>query len=118
MTQDVAAVTGDSDPAPDGHYWATMKGRRVLVADLTAGQALVLGGLIRQEKNSDLDSNFAALGKLMMLFDTLIVRAEDREWLETGILKGEVDVQDFSFVFLGVETPAPAAKPKKPRRGK
>lgn len=114
----MSQVTENSseEQAPDGHYWTMIKDRRILVADLSPGQAMVLGGLWRKSKNADFDGNVDIFGKLMTLFETLVVRQEDREWLEEGILRGEIQVQDFANVFLGEARPVASDKPAKPKQ--
>lgn len=104
--------------APPGHYYATMKGRNVLVKDINAAQSMVMGGMIRQSKNADFETNFDILGKVMKLFENLVVNAEDRDWLEEGILNGEVQVEDFALIWIGKTRPDTQPASKKPKRGK
>lgn len=118
---ETASTIDDVAPqAPSGHYYAKMKQRWVLVRDINPAQAMLLGGMVRSSKNAGFEANFDTLGKLMKLFQVLIADAGDREWLEEGILTGEVDVADFAQIWLGnpeaVEV-KPVA-PKKPRRGR
>lgn len=108
----------ETPAAPPGHYWATIKGRPILVAALTTAQSLIVSGLFRQAKDADLEQNLAILGKLALLFETIIVRPEDRDWLEDGMLRGVILTQDFAYIFLATRTEETGSAKKKPRRGR
>lgn len=120
MTKATTTDTSDvQKAAPDGHYWATIKDREMLIKETTAGQQMVLAAMIRDAKTGTLEYNLASLGKMMTLLRTLIP-ADQHEWLEDGILADRIGIEDFAFVFAA-RTPAPApatGPPAKPRRGR
>lgn len=123
MPNDTSASDADTDTkAPKGHYYATIGDRRVLVKNLNPGQAMVLGGLLNQiNKLGTYADNMAILGKLMRLFNALIVEQSDREWIEGAILDGSLVVENFAQVFVGEEDEqeqSPSAEKKRPRRGR
>lgn len=116
MTEAVSADAGNEESAPEGHYWAEIKGRRLLVKEVSTGQQLVLGGMIRDARNGDLEYNLDTLGKMMKMMRSLIA-PEDQAWLEEGILVDEIKIQDFGFVFAPRGHAAPE-KPKTPPRAR
>lgn len=108
-----AAVAAEEPKAPAGHYYATMKGRRILVKNINTAQTMLISGMIRQVNNPRGVDEFVALfGKLMRLVESLIPEPDDLRWLEDGILEGVIDVEDFAMVFL----PMTEEKPSKPKR--
>lgn len=114
-----AAETVTEVKPPAGHYYATMKDRKILVKDINPAQSMVLGGYLRQIKGEvDYDKITDIFGKLMQLVENLIVEKADLDWLESLILDGELDVPDFATIFhshTGNDKPVAV---KKPRRGK
>jgi hypothetical protein len=115
------AVGGGEEAPPEGHYWADIKERRVLVKNLTPAQAMALGGMMQRTRGpqgDDYATNLDILGKLQLLLENLIVRREDRDWLEMGILTDTIKIEDFRFVFVGRDLGADARPAKKPRRGR
>ena len=106
-------------PAPPGHYYATVKGRRILIKDINEAQSMVLGGFLRQINNPvDFEQIMGIFGKLMLLLDNLVVDRNDMAWLEERILVGEIAVADFAAVFHSHTVKTEPAPAKKPRRGK
>lgn len=125
MTDAMNVVIGDGviaaeEVAPSGHYFAVMKERRILIKNINPAQSMVLGGYLRQIKGEvDYDKITGIFGKLMQLVENLIVRPEDIEWLETQILNGIVDVEDFAGIFHSrTDSDTKPVAVKKPRRGK
>lgn len=122
MTDAIESEATEPKP-PAGHYYATVKDRRIVVKDINPAQSMILGGMKRQLRNglTDNDSGLDMLGKMMFLFDALIPGQEDRDWLEERMISGEIDVEDFAAIFSGdpVKAEAKGAASKlKPRRGK
>lgn len=115
MTDEAATGT---EKAPKGHYFATLKGREILVREMDPAQHMVLGGLFRQLDMLTADQALPLFGKVMRLVESLIPRKEDMEWLEAGILDSEIIVADFAMIFLPVTEEAPIKKKATPRRGK
>lgn len=117
MTDTTEAAVVDTEPkAPAGHYYVTMKGRRILVKNINTAQTMLIGGMIRQVGNPrSVDDYIAMFGKLMRLVESLIPEPDDIRWLEDGILDGSVDVDDFAMVFLPM-TEEKAPKPKRAAR--
>lgn len=112
------AVTS-AEKAPDGHYFATLKGREILVREMNPAQHMVLGGLFRQTNAATSSREMLPLfGKIMRLVESLIPRKEDIDWLEAGILDGEIDVPDFALIFLPVSGGTTAKKKVTPRRAR
>lgn len=108
-----------TEKAPDGHYFATLKDRQILVREMNPAQHMVLGGLFRQTYTVTSAKEMLPLfGKIMRLVESLIPRKEDMEWLEAGILDGEIDVPDFALIFLPASGEAPAKKKATPRRAR
>lgn len=106
--------------APAGHYYVTMKDRRILVKNINTAQSMLLGGLFRQIGNPrGPEDSLLLLGKLMRMVESLLPDAADLAWLENGILDGVLDVADFAIMFLP-QSPENEGKPqrKAPRRGK
>jgi hypothetical protein len=107
--------------APAGHYYSTVKDRRILIKEINEGQSLMLGGYLRQINGPvDFESIMDIFGKLFLLLEHLIVEPEDMKWLEEQVLVGAVEVKDFAGIFHSrakADSKGPAAV-KKPRRGK
>lgn len=117
MTEAVDII--EEPTAPAGHYYAEIKGRRILIKDINEAQSMVLGGFLRQIGSTvDFDLIMGIFGKLMLLLDNLIVDKADMAWLEERILVGEVSVEDFAAVFHSHTTEPKPVAAKKPRRGK
>lgn len=114
-----AAVAADEPKAPAGHYYATMKDRRILVKNINTAQSMLLGGMFRQlNDNRTVDDYLGLFGKLMRLVESLVAVPEDLVWLENGILAGELDVQDFAAIFLPHGEEEAPAKKRPVRRGR
>ena len=125
MTPDESTVDdaglSEEESAPEGHYWADIKERRVLVKNLTPAQAMALGGMMQRTRGpegADYATNLGILGKLQLLLENLIVRPEDRDWLEMGIIADTIKIEDFRFVFVGRDLEAAKKPAKKPSRGR
>src|SRR5687767_9930152 len=119
MTDDAVTVAVDETPAPAGHYYVTVKERRILVKEINPAQQMVLGGFFRQmHTGTDVEGILSIFGKIMYLVEALIPQPEDIEWLEEGILNGTIDVPDFALLFLPVTTGETKKKPIRPRRGR
>ena len=114
-----AAVAAEEPKAPAGHYYATMKERRILVKNINTAQSMLLGGMMRQIDNPrNVEDYLVLFGKLMRMVESLLPVKEDLAWLEDGILAGDIDVSDFAVIFLPLsEEEAPPTK-RAPRRGK
>lgn len=112
-------MTDEIEPViPDNHYMTFIHGRGILVKNINEAQSMVLGGILRSiEKGASDDTIFSMFGKLMRLLESLIVRDDDREWLEDEILAGNVLLSDFAAIFSRV---ASTGEPKKakPRRAR
>lgn len=118
MTDTKDAAVADEPKAPAGHYYATMKDRRILVKNINTAQSMVLGGMLRQLNDPrSVEDYMGMFGKLMRLVESLLPDAADLKWLESGILAGEVDVADFAVIFLPMAEDAAPAKKRTPRRG-
>ena len=119
MTEAEAMEPIEED-APAGHYYVTIKGRRILIKDINEAQSLMLGGYLKQingEVNFDLVMDI--FGKLFILMDNLVVNKDDMKWLEEKILTTEILIGDFATIFHSHAPVVPkVAAPKKPRRGK
>lgn len=114
-----AAVPGEEPKAPAGHYYVTMKDRRVLVKEINIAQNMVLGGIFRKNgETQTIEQNLDTLGKLMRLVEALIPNQEDIDWMESGILDGKLDVPDFAVIFMPVTDGGAPAKKRQPRRGR
>lgn len=117
MTDD--AATAVTEEAPEGHYYVTVKDRRILVKEINPAQQMVLGGFFRQmHSGTDIEGVLGIFGKIMYLVESLIPRPDDIAWLENGIINGTIDVPDFALLFLPVTTAETKKKPVRPRRGK
>lgn len=110
----------ESEPeAPEGHYWASIHDRSILVKNLSSGQSLALGGMLRRIRSDDYSTSLEVLGKLQLLLEALIVRPEDQAWLEEQMITDGIALEDFAFVFRGkADTVAQPEPAKKPRRGR
>lgn len=105
--------------APPGHYYTTVKDRRILIKDINEAQSMVLGGYMRQINGKvDWDKVMGIFGKLMLLLENLIVDPKDMEWLEEQIMLDNIGVADFAAVFHSHRTESVPVPVKKPRRGK
>jgi len=113
-------MTEDAKTTPKGCYWADVKGRDILVKHANEAQAMVLGGLNRRMKAPDVsdEAGLDVFGKLMRLFEALVVEQADRDWLEGEIIDGNVTLSDFGSLFFNVEQKETAPVKVKPRRGK
>lgn len=112
-------VVADEPKAPAGHYYATMKERRMLVKNINTAQSMLLGGMLRQIDNPRNVADYMSLfGKLMRMVESLLPNAEDMTWLESGILDGDIDVSDFAMIFLPAAEEEAKPKQRAPRRGK
>lgn len=116
--QESDAVAG-AEKAPPGHHYVTFKDRRILVKSISTAQNMVLGGLLRQmDEERPAVEYLVMLGKLMRLVESLLPDAEDKTWLENGILDGVLNVEDFAVIFLPVASENVAEKKtRRPRRG-
>lgn len=113
------AVAAEQEKAPAGHYYATMKERRILVKNINTAQSMLLGGMMRQIDNPRSVEDYMTLfGKLMRMVESLLPDPADLEWLEDSILDGVLDVSDFAVIFLPVGEEAEPPKKRAPRRGK
>lgn len=112
-------VAADEPKAPAGHYYVTMKDRRILVKSINTAQSMILGGMFRQlQGDSGVDDYLGMFGKLMRLVESLLPQAADMAWLEERILAGELDVGDFAMIFLPVAEEGAAKKRPQPKRGR
>ena len=128
MTDAAAAVTTDEnieeveveEVAPAGHYFADVKGHRLLVKEVSPAQSIVLGGLMRDMRDgAETKVIMDTFGKLMTLLRALLPRQADIDFLEYGSLNGTLELTDFAFIFVSARadaTKGPVAK--KPRRGR
>lgn len=118
MTDTEDAAVAVEPKAPAGHYYATMKDRRILVRNINTAQSMLLGGMFRQLNDpKSVEDYMGMFGKLMRLVESLLPDAADLTWLENGILAGELDVPDFAMIFLPVAEETVPAKKRTPRRG-
>lgn len=105
--------------APTGYYYATIKGKDILVKNINEAQSMVLGGMLRDINQGPSGQQIMAIfGKLMALLNALITLDEQREWLEDQILIGNIEIGDFATVFKAqgkTDTPAVKAKPRRAR---
>lgn len=121
MTEDVTGVVeADETSAPEGHYYAELLGRRILVKEINAAQSMMLGTIYRNLGRGGIEDGLATLGRLGTLFEALIALAPDRDFLEDAILRGEVELIDFAGIFKAAERDMtePDPVPQKPRRGR
>lgn len=120
MTEDVAGIdTAEESPVPEGHYYAELLGRKILVKEINSAQAMMLGTIYRSLDRDSIEDGLAALGRLGTLFEALIVTAKDRDFLEEAILRGQAELSDFAGIFRASKKDmTPTTGPKKPRRGR
>ena len=106
-------------PAPAGHYYATVKERRLLIKDINEAQNMLLGGYLRQINGPvNYEIIMDIFGKLFLLMDNLVVDKDDMKWLEDQILVGNIMIADFAAIFHAHTTETKPVPAKKPRRGK
>lgn len=131
MTDEAATITdateadaetfegSPEEEAPAGHYFAKVKGHRVLVKELSAGQSIVLGGMMRDMRGNSISSDMTldTLGKMMALLKSLLPVKADQDYLEDGIIDESIKLEDFAFIFVSAPKPAASGPAKKPRRG-
>lgn len=120
MTEDVTTADAPKlPPAPPGHYYTSIMGRAILVKEINTAQSMILGKIYRQmNKDVDAAANLAYYGQVGAMLDSLIVKPEDRQFLEDGMVEGKIDMADFALVFIAQTERAPDTGPKKPRRGR
>lgn len=119
MTDTMDAAVAEEPKAPAGHYYVTMKDRRILVKNINTAQSMLLGGMFRQlDDPRSVEESLLLMGKLMRMIESLLPDAADLAWLENGILDGVLDVSDFAVVFLPQSVEEPKPKPKRPTRGR
>lgn len=119
MTDVQETATTEDPKAPPKHHYVTFKDRRMLVKSISTAQNMVLGGLLRNlDEKQTQEAYLTILGKLMRLVESLLPDADDKKWLEGGILDGVLDIGDFAVIFLPViEEGAAPKKARRPRRG-
>lgn len=117
MTEDVA--TTEAEKLPPGHYYTSILGRMIEVREINPAQAMILGKIYRNVDNlTEMGETLNFYGRVGTIFDSLIVKPEDLEFLEDAILSGKLGVADFAQVFITHVSSAPTTGPQKPRRGR
>lgn len=119
MSDDVTGTEAE-EQLPEGQYYASLLGRKILVKQINEAQSIVLGTIYRNlSEIHEMGEALKALGRIGRLFEALIVKAEDHEFLEDKILAGELELADFAAIFLPTtQEKAPTTGPKKPRRAR
>lgn len=105
---------------PEGHYITFIKSRELLVKEMTGGQQMIVSMLFTDFKRDrgDVVSGYAKIGKIL---ESIVVRPEDREWLEDGLLDGSLTAEDIGMIFnvaAAPRTPKKAVKKTIIRRGR
>jgi hypothetical protein len=123
MTEPIETVETEDAPfvVPEGHYFATIKGHELLIKEISPAQAMIVAALQGEVGYAKGPQVTAIYQKMARLLTNLIVREEDRDWLEGEILDDNVTIDDIAVIFVSrpPAAAAPATGPKpKPRRGK
>jgi len=107
------------EAAPAGHYYAQMRGRRMLIKNINSAQSMVLSGYFRKADGPvTWEILMGIYANVMLLLDSLIVDKADMAWIEQQIMSGQLVLEDLAGVFSAHETVEVKPAPKKPHRGK
>lgn len=109
-------MTAPEDPGKDTRI-VDVRGRNVVVRQLTDAQLLLLGREARLSAKEDTDPTrrLAGVGRIFDILESAIIQEEDREYLMDLTVKGEIEFKDFmGFISVFGE---PEPKPRV-RRGR
>lgn len=109
-------MTAPEDPGKDTRI-VDVRGRNIVVRQLTDAQLLLLGREARLSAKEDTDPNrrLAGVARIFDILESQIIQDEDREYLMDLTVSGQLELKDMmGFISVFGE---PGAKPRV-RRGR
>jgi hypothetical protein len=91
----------DEDQDVEGAFPALFGERKIMFNQPTEGQMAVIGKAVWLAKRGGANV-INGIGLILNVIDKLVIEAEDRNWLEDGLMDGSVKLNDFIGVLDGM----------------